>query len=72
MYGPDVRKPGTFAHSALLARRLVERGVRVVQILHRGWDQHGTLPVALDQSVRRHRSGHGRLAPGSEATRPAR
>ena len=47
MYGPDVRTPGTFAHSALLARRLVERGVRVVQILHRGWDQHGDLPRAL-------------------------
>jgi uncharacterized protein (DUF1501 family) len=47
MYGPAVKKPGTFAHSALLARRLVERGVRVVQILHRGWDQHFNLPVAL-------------------------
>jgi hypothetical protein len=47
MYGPDVRTPGTFAHSAILARRLVERGVRVVQLLHRGWDQHGQLPVAL-------------------------
>lgn len=44
MYGPEVEKPGTFAASALLARRLVERGVRVVQILHRGWDQHGNLP----------------------------
>jgi len=44
MYGPDVQKPGTFAASALLARRLVERGVRVVQILHRGWDQHSNLP----------------------------
>ena len=44
MYGPDVHKPGTFAASALLARRLVERGVRVVQILHRGWDQHSNLP----------------------------
>jgi uncharacterized protein (DUF1501 family) len=44
MYGPDVTKPGTFAASALLARRLVERGVRVVQILHRGWDQHNNLP----------------------------
>lgn len=44
MYGPDVRKPGTFAASAILARRLVERGVRVVQILHRGWDQHNNLP----------------------------
>ena len=43
-YGPDVTKPGTFAHSALLARRLAERDVRVVQILHRGWDQHGNLP----------------------------
>ena len=44
LYGPEVRKPGSFAASALLARRLVERGVRVVQILHRGWDQHGNLP----------------------------
>ncbi|MBP3953983.1 DUF1501 domain-containing protein [Gemmata sp. G18] len=44
MYGPDVKKPGSFAASALLARRLVERGVRAVQILHRGWDQHGNLP----------------------------
>jgi hypothetical protein len=47
LYGPAVNKPGTFAHSALLARRLIERGVRVVQILHRGWDQHFNLPVAL-------------------------
>jgi len=44
LYGPDATNPGTFAHSALLARRLVERGTRVVQILHRGWDQHGNLP----------------------------
>src|SRR5436190_18030192 len=47
MYGKDVRTPGTFAHGCLLARRMVERGVRVVQILHRGWDQHFTLPMAL-------------------------
>ncbi len=47
LYGPDVKKPGTFAASALLARRLVERGVRVVQILHRGWDQHGNLPAEI-------------------------
>ncbi len=47
MYGPNVDKPGTFAHSALLARRLVERGVRVVQVLHRGWDQHSNLPTQL-------------------------
>jgi hypothetical protein len=47
MYGDDVHKPGSFTHSLLLARRLVERGVRVVQILHRGWDQHGNLPKDL-------------------------
>jgi hypothetical protein len=48
LYGPDVHKPGTFAASCLLARRLAERGVRFVQIFHRGWDQHfnvgGDLP----------------------------
>ncbi|MBP6785298.1 MAG: DUF1501 domain-containing protein, partial [Verrucomicrobiales bacterium] len=43
-YGPDVNRSGSFAASALLARRLIERGTRVVQILHRGWDQHGNLP----------------------------
>jgi hypothetical protein len=47
MYGPEVKKPGSFAASALMARRLVERGVRVVQILHRGWDQHGNLPADI-------------------------
>ena len=47
MYGPNAQKPGTFAHSALLTRRLIERGVRVVQILHRGWDQHGSLPADI-------------------------
>jgi uncharacterized protein (DUF1501 family) len=44
LYGPEVLKPGSFAASALLARRMVERGVRAVQILHRGWDQHNNLP----------------------------
>jgi hypothetical protein len=48
LYGPDVHKPGTFAASCLLARRLAERGVRFVQVFHRGWDQHfniaGDLP----------------------------
>ena len=47
MYGPNSQKPGTFAHSALLTRRLIERGVRVVQVLHRGWDQHGNLPKEI-------------------------
>jgi len=47
LYGDDAKKPGSFTHSLLLARRLVERGVRAVQILHRGWDQHGGLPGAI-------------------------
>ena len=47
MYGPDVTKPGTFAASCLLARRLAERNVRAVQILHRGWDQHNNLPGGI-------------------------
>jgi hypothetical protein len=44
MYGPNVKTKGTFASSAILARRLIERGVRCVQVLHRGWDQHNNLP----------------------------
>ena len=47
MYGAEVNKPGTYAHSAILTRRLIQRGVRVVQILHRGWDQHGNLPKLI-------------------------
>ena len=43
-YGPDARKPGTFAFNCVLARRLAERGVRFIQLFHRGWDQHGALP----------------------------
>lgn len=52
LYGPDVKVPGTFAHSALLARRLVERGVRMVQVLHRGWDTHGGLPRQLSNQCK--------------------
>jgi len=47
LYGPAVKEPGSFAASCLLARRLAERDVRVVQINHRGWDQHATLPAHL-------------------------
>ncbi len=43
MYGPDVKKPGSFAHTALTARRLVEKGVRFVQVYHNNWDHHGNL-----------------------------
>jgi hypothetical protein len=47
MYGPEVRRPGTYAANCLLARRLVERGVRFVQLYHMGWDQHGNLPKQI-------------------------
>lgn len=47
MYGPDALKPGTFAASCLLARRMAERDVRFVQIFHRGWDQHKNIAVDL-------------------------
>ena len=43
LYGEEARKPGTFAYTALLARRLAERGVRFVQIYHNNWDHHGNL-----------------------------
>ncbi len=43
-YGPEVRKPGTFARNCLLARRMIERDVRFVQLYHMGWDHHGNLP----------------------------
>ncbi len=47
LYGPDVRKPGTFAANCLLARRMAERGVRFIQLYHQGWDQHGGLPGGI-------------------------
>ena len=68
LYGDEAKKPGTFAHSALLARRMVERGVRFIQIYHNNWDTHlnvaGRLPsqckdvdqpcYALIQDLKRH------------------
>ncbi len=47
LYGPDVEKPGSFARNCLLARRMAEKGVRFLQLFHRGWDQHGSLPSKL-------------------------
>jgi len=47
MYGPDVKRPGSYASNCLLARRLAERDVRFVQLFHMGWDHHGGLPAAL-------------------------
>jgi len=46
-YGPQVKEPGTFAHNCLMARRLVERGVRFVQLMHAGWDQHNSITTEL-------------------------
>jgi Protein of unknown function (DUF1501) len=47
LYGPESRKPGTFASNCLLARRLAERGVRFIELFHRGWDQHTNLPKQI-------------------------
>jgi len=52
MYGPDVKEPGTFAHHCLMARRLVERGTRFVQLMHAGWDQHNSITTELYNQCR--------------------
>jgi hypothetical protein len=51
-YGPDAKKPGTFAANCVLARRLAERGVRFIQLYHQGWDQHGGLPNGIRQQCK--------------------
>jgi hypothetical protein len=52
MYGPEVRRPGSYAANCLLARRLAERGVRFIQLFHRGWDQHTNLPRQITGQCR--------------------
>src|SRR5258708_9445549 len=47
LYGESARTPGTYAADCVLARRLVERGGRFLQLFHQGWDQHGNLPAAI-------------------------
>jgi len=47
LYGPESSKPGTYAANCILARRLAERGVRFIQLYHRGWDQHDKLPEGI-------------------------
>jgi hypothetical protein len=47
LYGEDARKPGTYAYNCLMARRMSERGVRFVQLFHRGWDNHTELPEKI-------------------------
>ncbi|MBM4016512.1 MAG: DUF1501 domain-containing protein [Planctomycetes bacterium] len=51
-YGPDVRRPGSYAANCLLGRRLLERGVRFVQLFHRGWDQHIAIRRQLPNQCR--------------------
>ena len=52
LYGEDARTPGTFAACCLNARRLAERGVRNIQIFHRGWDAHNNLPKEHESQCR--------------------
>ena len=52
MYGPDVKQQGTYAYNCLMARRLIERGVRFVQLMHAGWDQHGSITTELYNQCR--------------------
>jgi hypothetical protein len=52
LYGPDSRRPGTYAYNCLLARRMAERGVRFTQLFHRGWDQHDNLQTHLANQCR--------------------
>ncbi len=52
LYGPDAKKPGTFANSVLLARRLAERGVRFTQIYHNNWDHHSNVGTRLPDQCR--------------------
>jgi Protein of unknown function (DUF1501) len=51
-YGPDASKPGSFASNCILARRLAERGVRFIQLFHRGWDQHNNCPKDIASQCR--------------------
>jgi len=52
MYGPESRTPGSYAANCLLARRLIERDVRCIQLFHRGWDQHNSLVAHLGNQCR--------------------
>lgn len=52
MYGPDVKRPGSFARNCLIARRLLERGTRFVQLMHSGWDQHNNLSFQLAEQCK--------------------
>ena len=52
MYGADSMVPGTYAANCLLARRLIEKDVRFVQLYHMGWDQHENLPTQIEKQAK--------------------
>jgi hypothetical protein len=52
LYGPESKDPGSFAANCILARRMVEKGVRFVQLYHRGWDQHDDLPAGIQRQCK--------------------
>jgi hypothetical protein len=52
LYGEDAKKPGSFANSVLMARRLAERGVRFVQIYHNNWDHHSNVGGRMPDQCR--------------------
>ncbi|MCY2958843.1 MAG: DUF1501 domain-containing protein [Planctomycetota bacterium] len=61
LYGDAARTPGTYAANCLLARRMLERGVRFVQLFHQGWDQHGGLPAGITNQCRQTDQGSAAL-----------
>jgi Protein of unknown function (DUF1501) len=52
LYGPDSKDPGTYAANCILARKLLEKEVKFVQLYHQGWDQHGGLPAGITQQCK--------------------
>ena len=52
LYGPSVKERGSFAYNCLMARRLIERGTRFVQVMHAGWDQHRSVTTELYNQCR--------------------
>ncbi len=71
-YGPDALVKGTYAYNCLIARRLLERGVRFVQLMHAGWDQHGNLFTQLAEQCKDTDAPSCRLDSRSERTRTIR
>lgn len=52
LYGPDSRDPGTYAANCILARKLLEKDVKFVQLYHQGWDHHGGLPSGIQKQCK--------------------